>query len=97
MISGTCGRVGCGPKISAAKAQETSPKARKKAMMARMAASLPDSVVNLKFLESAWHPLLGTSNSRTTRESIECGFESENRARTQDEIQASSTTISAAS
>ena len=30
------------------------------------------SVVNLKFLISAWHPRLGTSNSKTTLESIDC-------------------------
>src|SRR5260221_13929456 len=34
-------------------------------------AGFPARVVNLKFLESTWHPRLGTSNSRTTRESID--------------------------
>src|SRR6266567_8196081 len=46
------------------------------------------SVVNLKFLISRWHPRLGTSNSRTTLESIDCkcGFESEIRSQSCPEV-----------
>src|SRR5712675_1865812 len=46
------------------------------------------SVVNLKLVETAWHPRLGTSNSRTTLESIDCkcGFESEIRSQSCPEV-----------
>src|SRR6266478_5643723 len=44
-------------------------------------ASTQASVVDLKFLRFSWHSRLGTSNPKTTLDSInyKCGFESEIR------------------